>query len=98
VVRARAPVHGERTTVRHDRRGLFTGLRSPIEAARYHSLVVDPASVPVALEVSAWGRGRVVMALRHRRRPVDSVQFHPESYLTAAGPRLFANFLAGARR
>jgi anthranilate synthase/aminodeoxychorismate synthase-like glutamine amidotransferase len=97
VVRARAPVHGERTRVDHDGRGIFAGLRSPIEAARYHSLVVDPSSVPPALEVSAWGRGHVVMALRHRRRPVESVQFHPESYLTAAGPALFANFLGGVR-
>ena len=98
VVRARAPVHGERTTVRHDGRGIFVGVRSPIEAARYHSLVVDPATVPAELEVSAWGRGRVVMALRHRRWPVETVQFHPESYLTREGPQLFENFLRGARR
>lgn len=98
VVRARAPVHGERTPVTHDGRTIFAGAPSPMLAARYHSLVVDPASVPDDLEVSAWGRGRVVMALRHRTRPVESVQFHPESYLTAAGPRLFSNFLKGARR
>jgi len=97
VVRARAPVHGERTRVEHDGRGIFAGLRSPIDAARYHSLVVDPKTVPPSLEVSAWGRGRVVMALRHRTLPVESVQFHPESYLTAAGPSLFANFLRGIR-
>jgi len=98
VVRAAAPVHGERATVTHDGRGIFRGVRSPIEAARYHSLVVDPTTVPRVLEVSAWGSPRVVMALRHRGFPVESVQFHPESYLTAAGPQLFANFLAGARR
>ena len=98
VVRARAPVHGERTRVRHDGQGIFAGVASPIEAARYHSLVVDPASVPDALAVSAWGSGRVVMGLRHRRFPVESVQFHPESYLTAAGPALFANYLRGLRR
>jgi len=97
VVRARAPVHGERTRIEHDGRGIFRGLGSPMDVARYHSLVVDPASVPAALEISAWGTGRVVMALRHRSRPIESVQFHPESYLTARGPRLFGNFLKGAR-
>lgn len=98
VVRAEAPVHGERTVVAHDRRGIFAGLRSPILAARYHSLVVDPSTVPDAFEVSAWGKRQVVMALRHRRRPIESVQFHPESYLTRAGDHLFANFLRSARR
>ncbi len=98
VVRARAPVHGERTRVVHDGRGIFVGVPSPMGAARYHSLVVDPRSVPPSLEISAWGAGHVVMALRHRRLPVESVQFHPESYLTDAGPRLFANFLRGVRR
>ncbi len=98
VVRAQAPVHGERTRIRHDRRGLFRGVPSPILAARYHSLVVAPASVPATLEVSAWGVGRVVMALRHRSLPIESVQFHPESYLTKEGPRLLGNFLGGVRR
>ncbi|HTT15758.1 MAG TPA: aminodeoxychorismate/anthranilate synthase component II [Thermoplasmata archaeon] len=98
VVRARAPVHGERTRIVHDGRGIFRGAPSPTEVARYHSLVVAPPSVPPQLEVSAWGSGHVVMALRHRRLPVESVQFHPESYLTAEGRRLFANFLGGVRR
>ena len=98
VVRARAPVHGERTRIAHDGRGLFTGVPSPIDVARYHSLVVEARTLPPSLEVSAWGSGRVVMALRHRRLPVQSVQFHPESYLTVEGPRLFANFLREARR
>jgi len=97
VVRAAAPVHGERTRIVHDGRGIFRGLPSPTYVARYHSLVVDPRSVPSALEVSAWGAGGVVMGLRHRSRPIASVQFHPESYLTATGPRLFANFLREAR-
>lgn len=98
VVRARAPVHGERTRIVHDGRGIFSGLPSPIDVARYHSLVVDPSTVPGDVDVTAWGAGRVVMALRHRHLPVESVQFHPESYLTSAGSRLFENFLAGARR
>jgi anthranilate synthase/aminodeoxychorismate synthase-like glutamine amidotransferase len=97
VVRAAAPVHGERTRIVHDGRGVFRGIPSPTYVARYHSLVVDPRSVPSVLEVCAWGAGGVVMGLRHRSRPIVSVQFHPESYLTAAGPRLFANFLRGVR-
>ena len=98
VVRARAPVHGAMTRVRHDGRGLFRGVGSPTLAARYHSLVVDPASVPRALVVTARGDGGVVMGLRHASRPVESVQFHPESYLTPEGPRMLANFLAEVRR
>ena len=98
VVRAAAPVHGERTRIRHDGRGVFRSVPTPTLGARYHSLVVDPGSIPPVLEVSAWGDGRVVMGLRHRRFPVESVQFHPESYLTPAGPRILANFLQGARR
>jgi anthranilate synthase/aminodeoxychorismate synthase-like glutamine amidotransferase len=94
----RAPVHGETARIDHDGRGLFLGIRSPLVGARYHSLVVDAASVPPELEVSARGPGGVVMGLRHRTRPVESVQFHPESYLTPRGPRLLANFLTEVRR
>ncbi len=98
VVRARAPVHGERTRITHDGRGLFERIRSPIDVARYHSLVVAPTTVPETLEVSAWGDGHVVMALRHRHLPMESVQFHPESYLTREGPHLLGNFLRGVHR
>ena len=98
VVHAPAPVHGEVARVRHDGRGLFAGLDSPLVGARYHSLVVDPGSVPDALEVSAWGMDGIVMGLRHRKRPVESVQFHPESYLTRTGPQMLANFLREVRR
>jgi anthranilate synthase/aminodeoxychorismate synthase-like glutamine amidotransferase len=98
VHRGLEPVHGETDRIVHDGRGLFEGVRSPLTGARYHSLVVDPRGVPLDLEVSARDPAGVIMALRHRTRPVESVQFHPESYLTPAGPQLFANFLAGARR
>ncbi|HTW55506.1 MAG TPA: aminodeoxychorismate/anthranilate synthase component II [Thermoplasmata archaeon] len=98
VVRARAPVHGATTRVRHDGRGLFVGVPSPTVAARYHSLVVDPASLPAELAVTARGDGGVVMGLRHTVRPIESVQFHPESFLTPDGPTMFANFLAEVRR
>jgi anthranilate synthase/aminodeoxychorismate synthase-like glutamine amidotransferase len=97
VIRAAAPVHGETSRMYHDGRGLFLGVDDPTDVARYHSLVLDPSTVPPALEVSARS-GSVVMAVRHRRRPVESVQFHPESFLTPRGRRMFRNFLRGARR
>jgi len=98
VVRAPEPVHGDVARMTHDGRGLFTDVPSPTWVARYHSLVVDPDSVPSALEVSARGTGGLVMALRHRRKPVNAVQFHPESYLTPFGPKVLRNFLREARR
>ena len=98
VVRAEAPVHGETSPVRHDGRGIFSGVPNPTAVARYHSLVVSSRSVPPCLEVSARGADGVVMALRHIHHPVESVQFHPESYLSPAGPTLFANFLHGVHR
>ncbi|MGA8303658.1 MAG: aminodeoxychorismate/anthranilate synthase component II [Thermoplasmata archaeon] len=98
VVRAESPVHGETSLVSHDGRGIFTGIPTPTQVARYHSLVVDPASVPPAMEVSARSDEGVVMALRFRGRAVESVQFHPESYLSPDGPTLLRNFLREARR
>lgn len=98
VVRAPAPVHGDQVAVRHDGRGLYRGIRSPMEAARYHSLAVDARSLPSTLEATAVGDDGVLMGLRHRVWPVESVQFHPESYLTPDGGRLFSNFLEGAHR
>jgi anthranilate synthase/aminodeoxychorismate synthase-like glutamine amidotransferase len=98
VVHAPAPVHGELSELVHDGRGVFRGVPSPISAARYHSLVVRPSSVPPSLEVSARGTDGLVMALRHRERRVESVQFHPESYLTRQGPKILRNFLEEVRR
>jgi len=98
VVRAPEPVHGDVTSITHDGEGLFTGVPSPTWVARYHSLVVRPDSIPAQLEVTARGRGGLVMALGHRGRPVTSVQFHPESYLTPCGPLVLRNFLREAHR
>ncbi len=98
VIRAPEPVHGELARVRHDGQGVFVGIPSPITGARYHSLVVDPRSIPLDLAVSARGTDGLVMGLRHKSRPVESVQFHPESYLTKWGPRILANFLGEVRR
>jgi len=98
VVRAPEPVHGDVARITHDGRGLFVDVPSPTWVARYHSLVVRPSSVPASLEVTAFGEEGLVMALRHRSRPVHSVQFHPESYLTRSGPRILHNFLREVRR
>jgi anthranilate synthase component 2 len=96
VVRAPAIMHGKTSLVRHTGAGVFAGLPDPFEATRYHSLVVDRASVPDELEVTAWTDDGVVMGLRHRRHDVEGVQFHPESILTASGHDLLRNFLVKA--
>jgi anthranilate synthase/aminodeoxychorismate synthase-like glutamine amidotransferase len=93
VIRHR-PVHGKTTTIEHDARTIFRGLRNPLEVGRYHSLVAGPR-LPDCLERSARG-GEVVMAVRHRELPAEGVQFHPESILTEQGRELLANFLDGA--
>lgn len=93
VVRAPEIMHGKTSLVRHEGRGVFAGLPQPLEATRYHSLVVDRASVPAELEITAETDDGLVMGLRHRTHDVEGVQFHPESILTASGHRLVANFL-----
>lgn len=97
VVRAAEPVHGRGWAVDHNGTGLFTGLPSPLTAARYHSLVVEEASLPSALEVTARTPERVVMAIAHRELPVIGLQFHPESVLTETGYPLLAAFLRLAK-
>ncbi|MGH9265379.1 MAG: anthranilate synthase component II [Acidimicrobiales bacterium] len=96
VVRAPAVVHGKTSQIRHRGQGVLTGLADPFEATRYHSLLVDRATVPPELEVTAETEDGLVMGLRHRELAVEGVQFHPESILTADGRRLLANFLAQA--
>jgi anthranilate synthase/aminodeoxychorismate synthase-like glutamine amidotransferase len=86
------PVHGKTTAVEHDGRTIFAGLESPLVVGRYHSLVVDPGGLPVALQVSARA-GDVIMGLRHAELPVEGVQFHPESVLTPRGKQMLRNFL-----
>ena len=92
----RAPelLHGKTSLVHHDGRGVFAGLPEPFTATRYHSLALDPATVPDVLEVTARTDSGVIMGLRHRTLPVESVQFHPESVLTEGGYQLLANWLA----
>jgi anthranilate synthase component 2 len=98
VVRAGRIMHGKTSPIRHEGRGVFAGLPDGYEATRYHSLVVDKASLPDCLEVTAWtenedGSVEEVMGLRHREHPVEGVQFHPESILTVHGLALLMNFL-----
>lgn len=97
VVRAPAVMHGKTSLVRHGGQGVLRGLPVPFEATRYHSLVVERGSFPDDLEVTAEAEDGTVMGLRHRRLPVEGVQFHPESILTAAGKDILANFLDAAR-
>ena len=95
VVRAPEPVHGKTVAVRHEGQSLFTGMPQGFQAARYHSLVVDAASLPAELEATAWTPDGLILGLRHRTRPIVGVQFHPESVLTPEGPKLVRNFLDG---
>ena len=97
VVRAPEPRHGKTSFVRHDGKGIFAGVPDPTEATRYHSLMVDEATLPADLVVTARSeRDGVVMALRHARLPLEAVQFHPESVLTKDGMRMLENFLGRA--
>jgi anthranilate synthase/aminodeoxychorismate synthase-like glutamine amidotransferase len=97
IVRARTLMHGKTSRIHHDARGVFAGLPDGFEATRYHSLVVEPASFPGCLEVSARTDDGEIMGLRHRELPVHGVQFHPESILTSEGKRLLGNFLGLCR-
>jgi anthranilate synthase/aminodeoxychorismate synthase-like glutamine amidotransferase len=96
VVRAAQVMHGKTSEIHHEGRGVFAGLPNPLVATRYHSLIVDPATVPDCLEVTARTADGVIMGLAHRDHPIHGVQFHPESVLTEAGHDLLANFLAAA--
>jgi anthranilate synthase/aminodeoxychorismate synthase-like glutamine amidotransferase len=94
VVRAERVMHGKTSEVSHTGVGVFAGIDSPFTATRYHSLVVDAATVPECLEVTATTVDGIVMGLRHREFPIHGVQFHPEAVLTASGHHLLRNFLA----
>ena len=101
VVRAKAIMHGKTSPIRHAGKGVFAGLPDPFEATRYHSLVVEQASLPDCLEITAWteqadGSIDEIMGLRHRTLPIEGVQFHPESILTEHGHAMLRNFLAQA--
>jgi anthranilate synthase/aminodeoxychorismate synthase-like glutamine amidotransferase len=94
VVRAARVMHGKTSQISHDGKGLFTGLPNPFEATRYHSLLIERASVPDVLDVTAQTAENEIMAVRHKTLPVEGVQFHPESFLTTSGKDLLRNFIA----
>jgi len=96
VVRAARVVHGKTSAIRHDGRTIYRGVPNLFEAGRYHSLIVEEATLPGCLEVSARTPEGEIMGLRHRSLPVEGVQFHPESILTPAGKTLLLNFLRGS--
>ena len=98
VVRAPKPMHGKVCDIHHDGSGVFAGLPIPFKATRYHSLVVDRASCPAALHVSAWSDDGLIMGLAHAELPVWGVQFHPESIETEHGHRLLETFVGACRR
>ena len=93
VVRAPVPVHGKVSRIHHDGRTIYAGVPSPLEATRYHSLIVAKEGLPEELEISAYLEDGTIMGLRHKRFPIEGVQFHPESVLTPAGKALLGNFL-----
>jgi para-aminobenzoate synthetase component 2 len=93
VVRAPQIMHGKTSDIQHDGETIFAGLPNPFPATRYHSLIVERASLPACLQVSATSSEGLIMGLRHKEMKVEGVQFHPESVLTAVGKQLLANFL-----
>ncbi len=96
IVRAQQLMHGKTDWIHHDGQGLFAGLTSPLQATRYHSLVIKPDTLSDDFEVCAWSEGppREIMGIRHKRWPLFGLQFHPESFLTHQGPELLKRFLA----
>lgn len=98
VVRSVSLMHGKTSPIHHDGRELFAGLHNPFNATRYHSLVVERASLPDCLEVTAWVENGEIMGMRHRALPVWGVQFHPESILTEGGMELLNNFITLSRQ
>ncbi|MGL5947808.1 MAG: anthranilate synthase component II [Aeromonas sp.] len=98
VVRAHTPMHGKVTPIYHQQQGVFAGLKQPLHVTRYHSLVVEAASLPACLEITAWsepafGQAAEIMGLRHKQLRVEGVQFHPESIMSEQGLALLQNFL-----
>lgn len=93
IVRARKLMHGKTSLIHHDGKTLFTGIPSPFEATRYHSLIIRRETIPDCLSVSAWTEDGLIMGVRHREYCIEGVQFHPESILTKNGKDILRNFL-----
>ncbi|MCP1269229.1 anthranilate synthase component II [Acetobacter cerevisiae] len=97
VVRAPTPMHGKISPVFHDRKDVFAGLPNPFNATRYHSLTLEPSSIPDSLDVTAWTEDGIIMGICHKQHPISGVQFHPESIASEYGHDLLRNFLQEAR-
>jgi para-aminobenzoate synthetase component 2 len=97
IIKGTQPVHGKLSFVYHDNKGLFCGLKNPFKVTRYHSLIVDPLSLPDCLEITCKTEDGVIMGLRHKHYPIESVQFHPEAELTEHGHELLKNFIKTAK-
>ncbi|WP_202305498.1 aminodeoxychorismate synthase component 2 [Dryocola clanedunensis] len=93
IVRAEKVMHGKTSAIAHNNSGVFNGLNSPLTVTRYHSLLIDPATLPECFEVTAWTDKQEIMGIRHRELDLEGVQFHPESILSEQGHQLLANFL-----
>ncbi len=93
IVRAAKVMHGKTSPITHTGAGVFSGLNNPLTVTRYHSLLIDPATLPACFEVTAWSETREIMGIRHREWDLEGVQFHPESILSEQGHELLANFL-----
>jgi anthranilate synthase/aminodeoxychorismate synthase-like glutamine amidotransferase len=98
IIRAQQLMHGKTSLIYHDRKRLFNGFSDPFIATRYHSLVVERASLPPCLEITAWTDDNEIMGLRHRKHLIEGIQFHPESILTTAGKELLKNYLGCAEQ
>ncbi len=97
IIRASEPVHGKTAQINHSQTDIYEGLPSPFEATRYHSLIIDPDSIPNELHISARSDDGTIMSVRHRESALTGVQYHPESILTTEGSRLIANWLHQTR-
>jgi anthranilate synthase/aminodeoxychorismate synthase-like glutamine amidotransferase len=97
ICHADQPMHGKTSGIEHDGEGVFAGLPTPLTVARYHSLVIEAATIPAELEVTAWSASGEIMGVRHRTLPIEGVQFHPESLFTEHGVRMVANVLRAVR-
>lgn len=93
IIRAEKVMHGKTSAISHNNSGVFSGLNNPLTVTRYHSLIIDPTTLPDGFEVTAWSDKREIMGIRHRELDLEGVQFHPESILSEQGHQLLANFL-----
>ncbi len=98
IVPANKIMHGKSSRIYHNNAGIFRGLSNPFSAIRYHSLMISPHGLPECLEITAWTEDTAIMGIRHRKHPIEGLQFHPESFMTEQGKEILRNFLGVTRR